>query len=114
MMEFLQMVNDLIPEGDEIEVKLITQSDRDSCEKQGEFLDQIVAAFDGSKVVFSWELDHSESFHARSIITDSGWKISLDRGLDMFQRYESGPFSLEQASQTARMTRAVEVTYLRQ
>ncbi len=112
LMEFLQMVHDLVPEGDEIEVNLITQSDRDTCEKQSEHLNQIVSSCTGSKITFSWELDHSQNFHARSITTDTGWKITLDRGLDMFQRYETGPFSLEQASQEARLTRGVEVSYI--
>lgn len=113
LMEFLQLIHDLVPEGDEIEVHLVTQSDRDSCEKQSEFLSQIVASFAGSRIVFTWELDLSQNFHARSVTTDTGWKISLDRGLDIFQRYESGPFSLEQASQEARLTRGVEVTYIK-
>jgi hypothetical protein len=29
------------------------------------------------------------SLHARSITTDTGWKISLDRGLDIFQPFYS-------------------------
>ena len=49
-----------------------------------------------------------------SIVTDTGWKIIIDRGLDIFQKYESGPFSLEQALQEARLTRGVEVTYIRE
>ena len=36
----------------------------------------------GSKVAFSWECDHSPNFHARNIVTDTGWKITMDRGLD--------------------------------
>jgi ATP-dependent Lon protease len=59
-------------------------------------------------------LDHNQNFHARSITVDTGWKITLDRGLDIFQRYETGPFSLEQASQEARLTRGVEVSYIKQ
>jgi predicted nucleic acid-binding protein len=57
--------------------------------------------------------DHGTNFHARNITTDTGWKITMDRGLDIFRKYETGPFSLEQAMQEARLTRGVEVTYLR-
>ena len=114
IMEFLQMVHDLVPDGDEVEVHLVTQSDLDSCVKQEENLNQIVESFTGSRVAFTWELDHSSNFHARNITTDTGWKITMDRGLDIFQKYESGPFSLEQAMQEVRLTRGVEVTYLRQ
>ena len=113
LMEFLQMVHHLVPEGDEVSVHLVTQSDRDTCEKQAEHLNQMVEAFTGSKVAFTWELDHSPNFHARSITTDTGWKITIDRGLDIFQKFETGPFSLEQAIQEARLTRGAEITYLK-
>ncbi len=113
LMEFLQMVHDLVPEGDEVAVHLKTQSDMDSCVKQEENLNQITESFTGSRVTFTWEFDHSPNFHARSITTDAGWKITIDRGLDIFQKYESGPFSLEQAIQEARLTRGAEITYLR-
>jgi ATP-dependent Lon protease len=112
-MEFLQVVHELVPEGDEVEVQLITQSDMDSCVKQDESLNQLVQSFTGSRVAFSWEFDHSPNFHARSITTDHGWKITIDRGLDVFQRFETGPFSLEQAMQEARLTRGAEVTYVK-
>ena len=113
LMELLQMMHDLIPEGDEAEVHLITQSDPESCVKQEENLNQMVEAFTGSRIVFSWEFDHNPRFHARSIATDTGWKILIDRGLDMFQKFETGPFSLEQALQEARLTRRTEITFVR-
>ena len=113
IMEFLQMVHDLVPEGDEVAVHLKTQSDMDSCVKQDENLNQITASFTGSRIAFTWELDHSPNFHARSITTDTGWKITMDRGLDIFQKFEFGPFSLEQAIQDARLTRGTEITYVR-
>ena len=112
-MEFLQMVHDLVPDGDEVTVHLRTQSDPDSCVKQEEHLNQIAESFTGSRVSFTWKCDQSPNFHARNITTDTGWKITIDRGLDIFQRYESGPFSLEQAVQEARLTRGAEITFLR-
>lgn len=113
LMEFLQMVHEIVDEGDEVKVHLVTQSDPDTCVKQEENLTHLVNSFTGSKVAFSWEFDHSTHFHARNITTDTGWKITMERGLDIFQKYETGPFSLEQAMQEARLTRGVEVSYLR-
>lgn len=113
VMEFLQMVHDLVPEGDEVSVHLVTQSDSETCVKQSESLNQMVTSFAGSRVDFTWELDQSSNFHARSIVADTGWKITIDRGLDIFQRFESGPFSAEQAIQEARLTRGAEVSYLK-
>jgi ATP-dependent Lon protease len=113
VMDFLKMVHDLVPEGDEVAVRLITHADAESAEKQEEFLNQIAAGFAGSRISFSWEIEASPNFHARSIATDTGWKISIDRGLDLFQKFETGPFSVEQAVQEARMARGAEITYLR-
>jgi ATP-dependent Lon protease len=114
LMDFLEVVYDVVPEGDEVEVHLVTQSDPDTCVKQDECLKQIAESFDGSKINFSWELNQSSSFHARSIVTDTGWKITIDRGLDLFQKFESGPFSAESAIQEARLMRGAEITYLKQ
>ncbi len=113
LMEFLQMVHEIVEEGDEVKVHLVTQSDLDSCVKQEENLNQLVETFTGSKVDFSWEFDHSSNFHARNIVTDTGWKITMDRGLDFFQKYDTSPLSLAQVMQEARLARGVEVTYLR-
>ena len=113
VMEFLEMVHQLVPEGDEVSVKLITQSDKENPVKQEDLLNQVKAAFSGSPVAFSWSYDNSPNFHARSITTDTGWKITIDRGLDIFQKFEGGVFSLQQALQEARLTRGAEVTYLR-
>ena len=112
-MELLQMIHDLVPEGDEVEVQLITQSAPDTCVKQAECLDMLVQSFTGSRVAFTWELDHSPNFHSRNIVTDHGWKITIDRGLDIFQKYDTGPFSLQQAMQEARVTRGAEVNFVR-
>lgn len=113
LMEFLQMVHELVPEGDEVAVHLRTQSDPDSCVKQAENLNQIADSFTGSRIAFTWEDDPSPNFHARNIITNTGWKITIDRGMDIFQRYETGAFSLAQSMQEARLTRGAEVTYFK-
>jgi ATP-dependent Lon protease len=112
VMEFVQMVYDLVPEGDEVAIHLITQSEPETCVRQEEHLSQMAASFTGTRIAFTWEFDHNPNFHARSVTTDTGWKISIDRGLDCFQRYETGAFSAEQAIQEARLTRRAEVTYL--
>jgi ATP-dependent Lon protease len=63
---------------------------------------------------FTWEFDGTGAIHARHIVTDTGWKISLDRGLDIFQRYEmNDAFGLANRLQEYRPVKAFEVTYLR-
>jgi ATP-dependent Lon protease len=113
VMELLKVIHDIVPEGDEVAVRLTTQTDAETAVRQKELLDQLVAEFAGSRVAFSWGIDLSPNFHARSITTDSGWKISIDRGLDFFQRFETGQFAIAQAIQEARLTKGAEITYLK-
>jgi ATP-dependent Lon protease len=112
--EFLKMVYGLVPEEEEVEVHLVTQSDPATSEKQKEFLGQIVESFTGSRVSFSWELNRSTNFHARTVETDTGWRISPDRGLDIFQKFSMAPLSLEAGVQEARLMRGSEITYIKQ
>src|SRR5271166_2258593 len=111
-LEFLQLVNALTPEGEEVQVDLVTQSDRELCVQQDENLNHLVETMGGSKVTFSFDYDGRPTFHARSIQTDTGWKISVDRGLDIFQRYDMNALSLAAADQTERLTKGCEITYL--
>lgn len=113
MMEFLTMVYELVEEGEEVKVHLITQLSSDLDSRQEENLHQVAESLDGTKVEFTWEFDPSPNFHARSITTDTGWKIILDRGLDIFQWYQSGPFSLQSNIQEARQTRGTEITFVK-
>ncbi len=112
-MEFVQLVRELTPEGEEAKVRLITKSDPDRCVEQDENLRKIQESCAGTRVSVDFEYDSSDTIHARSITTDAGWKISLDRGLDIFLRYEISPFSLAASVQEERLTRAFEVTFLK-
>jgi ATP-dependent Lon protease len=111
--EFLRMVNELTPVGDEVTVHLITGSDQETMEKQVENLGQLQDSFAGTSTPFTWELDASPNFHARSITTDHCWKITLDRGLDLFQWFEFSPFNAAAVMQEARMVKGCEVSYIR-
>ena len=82
--------------------------------KQRELLDSITSACNGTGVDFTWAYDSSNTAHARDIVTDTGWKIVLDRGLDIFQapiRIEG--FSLGERLQEHRMVKAFYVTYVK-
>ena len=112
-MEFVQLVHELTPEGEETKVSLLTKSDPDHCVEQDDNLRKIQESCAGSRVVVEFDYDKSDTLHARSITTDTGWKITLDRGLDIYQRYEISPFNLSAGVQDERLTKAFEVTYIR-
>ena len=113
LVEFLRMVNEITPLGDEVTVHLITGSDQETMEKQVENLSQVQDSFASTSTPFTWELDASPNFHARSITTNHGWKITLDRGLDLFQWFEFSPFNAAAVMQEARMVKGCEINYIR-
>jgi len=113
LVEFLRMVNEITPLGDEVSVHLITGSDQETMEKQLENLAQVQDSFASTSTPFTWELDASPNFHARSITTNHGWKITLDRGLDLFQWFEFSPFNAAAVMQEARMVKGCEINYIR-
>ena len=91
-MELVQLVHELTPDGEESKVHLITKSDPDRCVEQDENLQKVQASCVGTKVTVEFEFDAMDNSHARSITTDTGWKISLDRGLDIFPAIRDGTF----------------------
>lgn len=112
VMEFLTMVHDLVPEGDEVQVRLVTRADEQRKAEQEDSLGRISGAFAGTRVAFSSTLAVDAVGVAR-ITTDTGWTVEVDRGLDLFQRFDPGPFSVEQAIQEARLVRGAVLTYSR-
>ena len=117
LVEFLRMVNEHTPQGDEVSVHLITGAESnenpEKFEKQMENLNQIKDSFAETSTPFSFEFDSNPNFHARSISTNHGWKISLDRGLDIFQWFESSVFNAATNLQEARLTKGCEVNFIR-
>jgi len=113
LVEFIQVILAVKEEGEEVDLHLITDNGETSKMELEQHFDKIQDSLINVDVNFSWEIAAGKKLHARSITTDTGWKISLDRGLDIFQRFESGIFSVESVSQEARYCKAFEVTYLR-
>lgn len=99
---------------DEVEINLLTTEDFGDNSRQAENLDKIVESVAESGIRFNWKFDNNNTIHARHITTDTGWKILLDRGLDIFQHYDgNNAFSVENAIQEARSVKAFEVTYIK-
>ena len=113
-MEFLETVVKQKAEEDEIVVSLITVEDEFKGEQQREWLEKIQNEMFIVGIKFAYSFDTSGTQHARHIVTDTGWKISLDRGLDIFQHYEMGDhFQLANRNQKYRGCKAFEITYIK-
>lgn len=115
VMEFVEMIAMRKAPEDEVSVHLVTCLDDIYPEKQQSNLIAVEAAGAAAGISFSWEFDGTHTIHARHINSDTGWKISLDRGLDIFQKFEmNDAFSLPNRLQAYRQVKGFEVTYLRQ
>lgn len=115
MMELLETIARCKSDDEEVEVQLVTSPDEFNAEMQLEYFNKMQANIAPAGIQFNWEFADSKTIHARHIVTDTGWKILLDRGLDIFQRFEmNDAFALGNRVQQYRPVKAFEVTYLRQ
>lgn len=114
MMEFLETIAKNKADDDVVDVHLITAEDEFKGEQQKSYLIDMQMSLQTAGVRFQWEFDASGSAHARHIVTDAGWKILLDRGLDIFQHYDMNEaFALNNRMQEFRACKAFEVTYIK-
>jgi ATP-dependent Lon protease len=113
LMEFVEMIATNKPSDEAVSLHLITSPDAINPEKQEANLAAIKAAAATADIEFSWEYDQSSTIHARHIVTDTGWKIGLDRGLDIFQRFDpNDAFNLQNRAQAFRAVKGFEITYI--
>lgn len=112
-MEFLETVVKHKAPDEEVSVHLVTTEDEFKGEQQKENFEKMKESARAVGVNFTWEFDGTGTIHARHIITDRGWKISLDRGLDIFQHYEmNNTFTFANRLQQYRPCKAFEVTFI--
>jgi ATP-dependent Lon protease len=114
LMELLETIVKQKAEEDEVVVSLITVEDEFKGDHQREYFEKIQSSMFAVGIKFAYSFDTTGSQHARHIMTDTGWKISLDRGLDIFQQYDvNDAFSLTTRLQKQRPCKAFEVTFIK-
>lgn len=114
LMEFLETVAKLKQDEEEVAVHLVSAEDDFKGPQQREYFQKMQDTCSTVGITFTWEFGDSIAMHARHIVTDTGWKILLDRGLDIFQHYEmNDAFSISNRLQQYRPCKAFEVTFLR-
>lgn len=114
LMELLESIVRQKAEEDEVVVSLVTVEDEFKGDQQRDWLEQIQSSMLTVGVKFAYSFDNSGAQHARHIVTDTGWKILLDRGLDIFQQYDmNDSFQLANRMQKQRACKSFEVTYIR-
>ncbi len=114
LMELMEMIVKHKNVEDEVTIKLITIQDEQNKEQQIDYFNQMRDNLSITGVSFIWEFDHTETIHARHIKSDNGWKILLDRGLDIFQHYDmNDAFAISNRNQKYRPCKAFEITYVK-
>lgn len=114
LMELLETIGKQKADEDEVAVHLITVKDEFKGPQQIDYFEKMKESCAPIGIDFTWEFDETNSIHARHIVTDHGWKILLDRGLDIFQHYEmNDAFAVSNRLQRYRSCKAFEITYMR-
>ncbi|WP_448720601.1 BREX system Lon protease-like protein BrxL [Microbacterium natoriense] len=114
LVELLALIAAAKDPAEEVTFKLFTllEDDMEYQQRQLQMLAQIVngAAQQGIKV----DVGKDPGGHDRWIRTDTGWRINLGRGLDIFQKSDGGWFDFGTTRQEFRQVKAFGVTYIRE
>jgi ATP-dependent Lon protease len=114
LMELLEAIARYKADEDEIAVHLVTAKDEFKAPQQLDYFTKMQESCAPIGIQFTWEFDETNTIHARHIVTDHGWKILLDRGLDIFQHYEmNDAFAMSNKLQRYRTCKAFEATFIR-
>jgi len=115
LMELIEALAVLKDPADEVRLMLVTGESTEGAEKlqkQMEFLLRVKQAAAVAGITLDVKFD--DSIHDRSIVANSGWRINLGRGLDVFQYVASDAFDLAAKLQQYRQVKAFGVTYIRE
>lgn len=112
LMEFMEMLLRHKTPEDELSVILRTTVDDFNAESQQGYLNQIKESCGGVGIEFVYSFE--DGLHDRSIVTDTGWFMTLGRGLDIYQPCDlKNAFAFASRVQSQRPCKAFTVTYHR-
>lgn len=106
-MEFVTMLINTRPV-DDLKIKLITNEEEEKAPELIDKLNDIQDDLAGYGIEFEWQL---RDFHDRCIKTDTGWTITLGRGLDIFEKYNT--YSIASSRQDMRKCKEFMVTFMK-
>ena len=115
LMELVEALAVVKDPADEVKVLLVTSESTDGPEKlqkQMEFLLRVKQAAAVAGITLDVKFD--ATIHDRSIVVDSGWRINLGRGLDIFQFVSRDAFDIAAKIQEYRQVKAFGITYIKE
>lgn len=109
-MELCRLIAEVKTEEAEVCIHLITNNDPEFFESAHQNFTELADSLTDIGIVFTYELN--EAIHDRSIETNTGWKIILGRGLDMWQK-TNGRYDIAEFYQEKRLCKEFEVTVVK-
>ena len=109
LLEFCVMLSNNKEPEEEIDLEIVTWNNDEYLADSITYLEEIQESIQEIGIHLSYRF---ENLHDRNIIADNRWKITLGRGLDIFEKSENR-FSVADIDQTRRKCKACEITYLR-
>lgn len=107
-MEFALMLINTRPV-DDLKLNLVTNEEEEKIPDLIDKLDDIKDDLASYGIEFEYKL---RDFHDRCIKTDTGWTITLGRGLDMFEKYNT--YSIASSRQDMRKCKEFMVTFMKE
>lgn len=114
LMELIETIAKVTDDAIEVEVHLITKIDEvpEHAKKQLANMETIRTSAAVAGIDFDYEF--SDTIHDRSISADTGWFITLGRGLDVFQPFDTDWLDLRLRQQRYRQVKEFTIAYMRQ
>ncbi|MBG6184705.1 ATP-dependent Lon protease [Arthrobacter sp. CAN_A214] len=115
LMELIECIAVTKEAADEVDIKLITSENTEGEDKLRKQYELLLKLQQGASVGgINVDVNFDGSIHDRSILTDTGWRILLGRGLDIFQYVTGDAFDLASRLQEFRQVKAFGITYIRE
>lgn len=109
LLEFCMMLSNIKEPEDQINLELVTWNTEAYLEESKASLEELSQNVQSIGINLTYRF---ENHHDRFIAADNGWKITLGRGLDIFEKIEE-KFSVADIDQTKRKCKSCEITYLK-
>lgn len=109
LLEFCMMLSELKGIDEELDLEVVTWNNEEFMLDSIQLLDDLQASVLDLGINLTVKF---EEHHDRFIEANNGWKITLGRGLDIFEKIE-GRFNVASLDQTKRKCKSCELTYLK-
>ena len=109
LMEFCLMLSNMKSPEMEINLEVVSWNGEEYIADSIAYFEELQGGLIDIGINLTFRMEHH---HDRFIAADNGWKITLGRGLDIFEKIE-GRFNVAGVDQTKRKCKSCEMTFLR-